>query len=333
MTEQKRRTGAETQAGGIGAMLINLLRAREAALVIIVLTLFVGLSFLSPYFLTWGNIRAVILSFSTEGIVVVGMTILLIAGGFDLSVGAVMALSMAVAARLTGMGMNVWLASLGGLGAAAMVGAWMGIFVTRIGLNFFVVSLAMLGIVRGLAFVVTNGAPLPLRGVPEAFSFIGQGRIYGFPFAIMIFLVIIVLGDVLLRYSRFMRLVIYTGSNERAAIFSGVDTRKVKFWATVLCSSLAGLAGLIFMSKFGSATPTFGVGSELNIIAAAIIGGASLNGGRGSVLGAILGIALLSLVTNGMILLSIPVFWQETTRGSILLVAVTVDHLVTSRSR
>ena len=243
-----------------------------------------------------------------------------------------MALAMAVAAVLTRDGANVWLASLAGLGAAASVGAFMGVFVTRVGLNFFVVSLAMLGIVRGFAFVVTKGAPVPLYDVPDAFSFIGQGRISGVPFAILVFLVVVIIGDIFLRHSRFMRLVIYTGSNERAAIYSGIDTRKVKFWTTVLCSTLAGLAGLIFMSKFGSATPTFGVGSELNIIAAAIIGGASLNGGRGSILGAILGIALLSLVTNGMILLSIPVFWQETTKGGILLAAVTIDHLVTTRS-
>ena len=147
---------------GVASFLMRLLRAREAALVIIVFTLIVALSFLSPYFLTWGNMRAVILSFSTEGIVVVGMTILIIAGGFDLSVGAVMALAMAVAARLTGEGVNVWLASLAGLSAAAGIGATMGVFVTRIGLNFFVVSLAMLSIVRGLAFVVTRGAPVPL---------------------------------------------------------------------------------------------------------------------------------------------------------------------------
>lgn len=318
---------------GVASFLMRLLRAREAALVIIVFTLIVALSFLSPYFLTWGNMRAVILSFSTEGIVVVGMTILIIAGGFDLSVGAVMALAMAVAARLTGEGVNVWLASLAGLTAAAGIGATMGVFVTRIGLNFFVVSLAMLSIVRGLAFVVTRGAPVPLVNPPAAFSFIGQGRISGVPFAIMLFLVVVIIGDILLRYSKPMRLVVYTGSNERAAIYSGINTRKVKFWAAVLCSSLAGLAGLIFMSKFGSATPTFGVGSELNIIAAAIIGGASLNGGRGSILGAILGIALLSLVTNGMILLSIPVFWQEATKGGILLTAVTIDHLITSRTR
>ncbi len=261
MNTQTQTLNAQNSSSRFGAFLRRLLHAREFALVVIVLTLFVALSFASPYFLTWGNLRAVILSFSTEGIGVVGMTILIIAGGFDLSVGAVMALAMAVAARLAGDGMNVWVASLAGLGSAAAVGAFMGVFVTRIGLNFFVVSLAMLGIVRGLAFVVTKGAPLPIYDVPDAFSFIGQGRIFGVPFAILIFLVVVIIGDILLRYSKFMRLVIYTGSNERAAAYSGIDTRKVKFWTTVLCSSLAGFAGLIFMSKFGSAAPTFGVGS------------------------------------------------------------------------
>ncbi len=127
------------------------------------------------------------------------------------------------------------------------------------------------------------------------------------------------------------RRVYYTGSNEKAAVYSGIRTDRIKFWTTVLCSAMAGLAGIIFMAKFGGATPTFGIGLELNVIAAAVIGGASLNGGAGTILGAILGIALLSIVSSSLILLNVPVYWQELIRGLILLVAIAIDHFIQSK--
>jgi ribose transport system permease protein len=125
--------------------------------------------------------------------------------------------------------------------------------------------------------------------------------------------------------------VFYTGSNEKAAEYSGIKTGQVKFWVTVLCSTLAGLAGVIYMSRFGAATPTFGVGMELNIIAAAVIGGASLTGGAGTIFGAILGIALLSVVTSSLILLDVSVYWQDMIKGCILLAAVSIDHFLHRR--
>lgn len=309
-------------------MLKHLLQIREGMLLLIIAILFVAMSFASEYFLTWGNMRAVMMSFSTEGIVVVGMTILIIVGGIDLSVGATMCLAMVVAGKLFLVGMNPWLAGLLGVGATSLVGFAMGMFVTRIGLGFFITSLAFFGLVRGLCFIITEGTPLSLFTLPPSFKFIGQGNVYGIPVVIIIFLVVAVLGDILLRNATAFRKVIYVGSNENAANYSGINVRRVRLWTTVLCSSLAGFAGIVFMARLGVATPTFGIGAELNIIAAAVIGGASLTGGKGSVLGAILGIALLSLVTSSMILLNISVFWQDALRSLILLFAVSVDHLV-----
>ena len=120
----------------------------------------------------------------------------------------------------------------------------------------------------------------------------------------------------------------YTGSNEKAALYAGIRTGRVKFWVTVLCSALAGLAGVVYTARFGAATPTFGVGMELNVIAAVVIGGASLKGGSGTVLGAVLGLALLSVVTSSLILLDVSPYWQDVVKGLILLGAVTVDHLM-----
>ncbi|CAN7320254.1 ABC transporter permease [Mesorhizobium sp. M1066] len=301
---------------------------REAGLIVIILALCIAMSFASPHFLTWGNFRAMLMSFSIEGIVVVGMTILLIVGGIDLSVGSVVCFSMVVSGALFLAGLDPWTASLIGIGVSALIGAAMGFFVTVIGLNHFITSLAAMVIVRGMCLVVTKGTPLSLFTLPPAFKAIGQGSFNNIPYVILIFVVVVAIFDFLLRRATAFRKVFYTGSNEKAAQFSGIRTNQVKFWVTVLCSTLAGLAGVIYMARFGAATPTFGAGMELNIIAAAVIGGASLNGGSGTIFGAILGMALLSVVTSSLILLDVSVYWQDMIKGCILLAAVSIDHFL-----
>lgn len=321
---------AEIPAAGRGRRVnfARLASMREAGLIVIILALCIAMSFASPHFLTWGNFRAMLMSFSIEGIVVVGMTILLIVGGIDLSVGSVVCFSMVVSGALFLAGLDPWTASLIGIGVSALIGAAMGFFVTVIGLNHFITSLAAMVIVRGMCLVVTKGTPLSLFTLPPAFKAIGQGSFNNIPYVILIFVVVVAIFDFLLRRATAFRKVFYTGSNEKAAQFSGIRTKQVKFWVTVLCSTLAGLAGVIYMARFGAATPTFGAGMELNIIAAAVIGGASLNGGSGTIFGAILGMALLSVVTSSLILLDISVYWQDMIKGCILLAAVSIDHFL-----
>jgi ribose transport system permease protein len=310
--------GIKASAPGLGGRSrLRLGSMREAGLIAIMLALCIAMTFASPHFLTWGNFRAMLMSFSIEGIVVVGMTILLIVGGIDLSVGSVVCFSMVVSGAL--------------LAASALVGAAMGFFVTVIGLNHFITSLAAMVIVRGLCLVITKGTPLSLFTLPPGFKAIGQGSFGNVPYVIVIFVVVVAIFDFLLRRATAFRKVFYTGSNEKAAQFSGIKTKQVKFWVTVLCSTLAGFAGVIYMSRFGAATPTFGAGMELNIIAAAVIGGASLNGGSGTIFGAILGMALLSVVTSSLILLDVSVYWQDMIKGCILLAAVSIDHFLHSR--
>ncbi|WP_026615067.1 ABC transporter permease [Ensifer aridi] len=304
---------------------------REAGLIAIILALCVVMSFASPHFLTLGNFRAMLMSFSVEGIVVVGMTILLIVGGIDLSVGSVVCFSMVLSGSLFLIGLDPWTASLVGILASAAIGCIMGFFVTVVGLNHFITSLAAMVIVRGLCLVITKGTPLSLFTLPPEFKAIGQGTFFGVPYVILIFIAVVVAFDFLLRRATAFRKVFYTGSNEKAALYSGIRTKEVKFWVTVLCATLSGVAGAIYMSRFGAATPTFGVGMELNIIAAAVIGGASLKGGSGTILGAILGIALLSVVTSSLILLDVSVYWQDMIKGCILLAAVSIDHLLHKR--
>jgi ribose transport system permease protein len=306
---------------------------REFGLVLIILTLCTVMSFASPYFLTWTNFRAMLLSFSIEGIVVVGMTVLLIVGAIDLSVGSVVCFAMVVGGFFFLAGLDPWSASLLAVAASAMIGVMMALCVTRIGLHSFIVSLAFMVIVRGLCLAITGGTPLSLFSLPESFKFIGQGNVYGLPVVIIIFTVVVAIFDFLLRKATVFRKVFYTGSNEKAAEYSGIRTNRVKFFCIVLCSTLAGVAGVIYMARFGAATPTFGLGMELNIIAAAVIGGASLKGGSGSILGAILGMALLSVVSSSLILLDVSPYWQDTIRGLILLAAVSFDHVLHNRKK
>ncbi len=301
---------------------------REAGLLLIIAALCVVMSFASPYFLTWENVRAMLLSFSIEGIVVVGMTVLMIVGGIDLSVGSVVCLAMVITGALFLLGLDPWTASLIAIACCALIGAMIGGCVTGIGLSHFIASLAFMVIVRGLCLAFTQGTPQSLFSLPPEFKFIGQGSIGGIPVVILIFGLIVVASDFALRRATVLRKVFYTGSNEKAALYSGIRTGHVKFWVTVLCSAMAGLAGVIYTARFGAATPTFGVGMELNVIAAVVIGGASLKGGSGTVLGAVLGLALLSVVTSSLILLDVSPYWQDVIKGLILLVAVTVDHLM-----
>ena len=313
------------------ALLKSLFRAREVGLIGIIVVLCVVMSFASPYFLTWMNIRAMVLVFAVEGIVVIGMTILLIAGGIDLSVGSVTALAMVIAGWLFLNGVDPWVASVIAIAASTGIGALMGFFVTRLGLHHFIVSLAVMVIARGACLLGTGGRPLGLYTLPPDFKFLGQGSVGPIPLIIIVFIVFVVGFDFLVRRTTMFRKVFYTGSNEKAAAYSGIRTKKVIFLTTMLCSALCGVAGVIYMSRFGSAQPTFGIGMELNVIAAAVIGGASLSGGTGSIFGAILGAILLSVVSSSLTLLDVSIYWQDILRGSILLAAVSFDHYFNKR--
>jgi ribose transport system permease protein len=150
------------------------------------------------------------------------------------------------------------------------------------------------------------------------------------PIVIVIFAVIVIVSDFVLRKSTLFRKVFYTGSNEKAAMYAGINVNSVKLWVTVFCGAMSGVAGVIYTARFGAATPTFGIGMELNVIAAAVIGGASLKGGSGTIYGAVLGLALLSVVTSSLILLDVSVYWQDVIKGGILLLAVSLDHWMSS---
>ncbi len=331
MTDTQQIATAAAPVFARGSFFGRAVRMRETGLIIVIALLFLVMSFASPYFLTWENMRAMTMAFAVEGIVVVGMTVLLISGGIDLSVGSVVALAMVIAGALFLQGMDPWLASVIAIAASAAVGAAMGFCVTKIGLHHFIVSLAFMVMARGVCLLFTQGRPLGLYTLPPEFKFIGQGSVGVIPFVIIFFVIFVIISDFLLRRSTAFRKIFYTGSNEKAAAYSGIRTKRVIFFTTVLCSTLCGVAGIIYMARFGSAQPTFGIGMELNVIAAAVIGGASLNGGQGTIFGAILGAVLLSVVSSSLALLNVSVYWQDIIRGAILLAAVSFDYYLHKR--
>jgi ribose transport system permease protein len=319
------------KGGFFGNNIAAIFRLREINLLVILAALIIGLSFGSPYFARWANIKVVLGSLSIDGIIVMGMTIILISGGIDLSVGAVMCLSMTIIAKLFIAGLNPWVAALIAVIICGGIGIIIGILVTYARLSHFIVSLCFMGIARGVVYTVTTGTPISLvkvLGDAPKFRFLGQGQIGGFlPMTVVIFVIIAVCVDIIVRRSLIMREVFYTGSNEKAATYSGINTKRVKVLTCAACSIFAGLAGVIYVNKFSGVPVSAGMGLEMTAIASAVIGGVSMNGGKGSILGAILGLALMALVQDALTLFNVPAFWQDLIRYVIVLFAVVIDAM------
>lgn len=302
---------------------------REATVLLIIIVISTVLSIFSPYFLTRDNLMSTAVGFSSDGIIAVGMTIALASGGFDFSTGSVMALSGVTAGALYISGINIWISCIIALVVGMLCGLLNGFFIGKVGLNPFITTLAVMGIARGGSYVLTQGYPISIFGAPKAFNYLGQGDILGIPFIVFVFAIIAIIGDFMMRRSEALRKVLYTGSNERAAILSGINTTIVKIGVYLSVATLASIAGILSMARFTVATPVTGFGTDVSMrsILAAIIGGASLSGGEGTVLGTALGLILINLINNGLILLNVPVYWQDLVNGVILIMAVTLDYL------
>jgi len=302
------------------------IRIREFVLLMVILVLSVFFTFTSPYFLTLANWEAIAFGMLSDCIIAVGMVVVIVGGGFDLSVGATLALCGIIVAKLLNADIPIWLAiSIGGILLGAGIGLFNGFLITKARINPFVVTLGMMSIGRGTGLAITQGRPL--AGLPDAFDFIGQGYIFGFPFAIALMIVIVVVGDYLMRQTRWLRQVYYVGGNEEAARFSGINVDRVRTASYVLIGILAGVAGVVTTSRMSSIMATAGLGTELRAIAAVVIGGGSLSGGKGSVFGAFLGTLLLGIITDILILYRVSVYYQQVVSGAILILVVAIDTL------
>jgi ribose transport system permease protein len=308
----------------------KLLQDRVFTLGLTLAVLFIICSLIWPTkFPTFENISLVLLNVSIESIVAVGMMILLISGSFDLSVGSVVAFSGGVAAYLMYYyGVFVPVAIVVALLAAATVGLINGLFVAKLGINPLIQTLAMMGIVRGLALMISGAG---IQNLPDTFNALGQTRIFGVQSPVWIMLAIVLIFSILVSRTIFFRRYYYIGGNEKAAKLSGIQVDRMKIIGFMLVSTLAGLAGILLASRLGASLATSGQGMELRAITAVILGGASLLGGQGKVVGALLGTVFMGLVSNVMILARVSGYWQEIVLGSILILAVGLDIILKKR--
>lgn len=302
----------------------DLLRDRVATLSLTIVVLIVVSSIIWPaQFFSWENLSLVLLNLSIDAIVAVGMMILLISGSFDLSVGSVVAFAGGLAGYLMYYwGVYVPVAIITSLAACVLIGLVNGVLVAKMGVNPLIQTLAMMGIVRGLALMVSGSG---IQNLPDSFNILGQGRLAGFQMPVWYMIIIVAIFSFLVAKTIFFRRYYYIGGNEKAAKLSGIRVDKMKIISFILMSLLAGIAGIILAARLGAAMPTAGQGMELRVITAVILGGASLLGGQGKIMGALLGTLFMGIVANIMILARVSGYWQQIILGVILILAVTID--------
>lgn len=305
--------------------LSRVIRIREFFLVALIILIGIVLQLITGRFVTVPNLNAISLGFATSAIIVVGMTAALVSGGFDLSVGSVFAMGGVICAVALRAGLPIPIAMGCGIGSGIIAGLINGLLITKVDINPFITTLGMMGIARGISLAITGGTTL--AGLPSEFYVFGQGRTLDIPNLILIALFAILLGDLLMRRSSAFRQIYYVGGNEEAARLSGINVDLVKIGVYTLSGCLAALAGVLSVSRFTVADPGTGMGEELRIIAACIIGGCSLRGGKGTVIGGLFGLIFVGFINNAMILLRIPVYWQQLSMGVVLLLAVGFDTL------
>lgn len=314
-----------SQKGGTIDKVKQLASFREFVLLLVIVAFAIIMVLATPIFLTRLNIEAILLALSVEATIAVGMVILLISGGLDLSVGSTLAFVGVVTGLALTAGFGSLLSILLGLLAALSVGLLNGTLVAKLKINPFITTLGTMITIRGLLLILAEGRAV--LNLPKSFTVIGQGRLFGIQYPIFILLVLIIGGDLLLRNSRFFRQSYYIGSNENAARLSGINVDLVKIFNYSLVAVLAGVAGLMLTARFGSSSLTVGAGIELRVITACIIGGASLSGGDGSVLGAFLGALFMGMLANALNLLGVDVYYQSFITGLFLILAVVFDVL------
>lgn len=303
---------------------MTFLKDRLFTLLALIVAVSVVASVLFPQqFPTFDNLRQLLLNVSIETIVAVGMMILMIAGVFDLSVGSVAALSGGLAAHLMmNHGVAVPLAVLAGLAAALAVGWVNGYFIARVGINPLIQTLATMGMVRGLVLMVAGAG---IQNLPYEYIYIGQSKLLKIQSPVWWMLAVVLLFHFLTTRTVFFKRFYYIGGNERAADLSGIRVGQMKLYGFMLSALLAGLAGILLTSRIGAAISTMGKGMELRVITAVILGGASLAGGQGRVVGALLGTVFMGLIANVMVLARVSGYWQEIILGLILIGAIWFD--------
>ncbi len=302
----------------------------EYGIVVAFVLLCVVLALASPYFLKTDNLLNVLQQTSVNGLLAIGMTFVILTGGIDLSVGSILAFSGVVSASFAssanfGVASPAIVAVLFGLLAGLTLGMINGVLVAKWRVPAFVVTLGMLSIARGLTYIYTNGMPIP--NIEQQFLFFGQGFVLRIPFAVIIFAGVFFLAWVILYRTRFGRYVYAVGGNEKSARISGVNTRLIMFIVYGISGLLAAVGGIILTARTTAGLPQAGQSYELDAIAAVVIGGASLAGGQGKLVGTLFGALIIGVINNGLDLLHVSSYYQQVIKGIIIIGAVLLDSL------
>lgn len=303
--------------------------------------LIAGFALSSPAFFSVNNGLTILLQTSVIGLLGIGMTLVIVTGGIDLSVGSVLALSGVVSAMAVKAGLPVVPAMGAGIAAGAACGAFNGLVITKLRIPPFVATLGMMLIARGLALQLTGA--IPISGLGDAFGLLGNGALFrmvemrpngfpnvifpGIPYPAILLLIVAIAFAYLLRRRQIGRHIIATGSNEEAARLSGVRVDRAKLYAYTMSGALAGVAGNVLMSRLVTAQPSEGVMAELDAIAAAVIGGASLSGGVGTISGTMIGAFIIGILRNGLNMAGVSAFIQQIVIGFVVIGAVWIDQI------
>lgn len=291
------------------------------------LVLCIVLAIMAPRFLTVGNLFNVFQQITVLAVLALGGTAVIITKGIDLSVGSVLGLGAVVAGwTFASAGLPMVVAIIAGIAVGALAGLINGLLITYGRLPPFVATLAMLSVARGLALIITDGQPI--TGYPEWFRWVATFRVLGVvPVSVLIVAAMFVVGSMYLRYRPTGRALYAIGGNEEVARLSGIDVRRAKLKVYTAAGALAAIGGLFLTARLNSAQPTAGTTLELDVIAAVVIGGASLNGGSGRLSGTLVGALIIGVVRNGLNLLGVSSFWQQIVIGGVIAIAVMTDTL------
>lgn len=292
------------------------------ALVVLVILV----TIMNPSFLSSVNLLNLLRQVSVNALIAFGMTFVILTGGIDLSVGSTLALSGAFVAGLISSGMSPLLAMIAGLMVGAILGMINSLLIAKGNMAPFIATLATMTIYRGLTLVYTNGNPITGIGDSFLFQFIGRGYLFGIPFPIIIMLVSFALLFVLLHKTAFGKKTYAIGGNIKAAKLAGVNTDRVQMWIYTLSGLMASLSGIILTSRLNSAQPTAGQAFEMDAIAAVVLGGTSLSGGKGRIFGTLVGALIIGTINNGLNLLGVSSFYQQIVKGIVIIIAVLLDR-------
>lgn len=297
-----------------------------AGLVVMYVIILVALSLLSPYFLTSRNIVNLLLASATMGIIAMVTTMLMVGGGLDLSVGSTVALIGVIISQAQ-YTLGVWGAVAAGLLVSVLIGLVNGFLVTRVGINALITTLGMFSVVRGLAFVFSGG--LTESMLDDSFGELGRGFIGPIPVPVVVLVIVTIACWIVMRYTQYGRAMYAIGGNAQASHLAGLRVKRYQTLAFVLTALGAGVAGVLLTSQLGAGAPQAATGLEISVIAAVILGGTSLAGGKGTIFGTLIGVLILGTLTNGMILLGVSTYYQQIAQGFVLLLAVGLDQLRT----